>query len=277
LIANGVELLRVYPKWRLQSLVLQRVTSVFVSLRGQLSDDLRELNFCRGRLGKLQEYFESEPVDELGQDDLAMARTLFPSNSRTLEEATAQMAEKFGPEQIHELDCQMQAVIRQHCSSLAHVCLSTSNLLPNVRQAMQNVAEAYVNGKLEQNSLTEMFFARYGDASQNEVQTLFEQASPKLAGNRVASSREFCIMAVPSEAESGRFADTVRQSTPRVEWIQASSKDDVILYRECAEIPFSELEHLGPLGAEAYRQMASLEHFTPHSRSDISQWESVSA
>src|SRR5262249_22481605 len=47
-------LVQVYPKWRLQSLILRRVVGVYISLRGSLSDQLRELNFCRGRLEELR-------------------------------------------------------------------------------------------------------------------------------------------------------------------------------------------------------------------------------
>src|SRR5262249_35922345 len=51
--ADVVELLRSYARWRFESLVLQLVIGAYVSLRGQLSDQLREINFCRVRLGEL--------------------------------------------------------------------------------------------------------------------------------------------------------------------------------------------------------------------------------
>src|SRR5207244_6701599 len=53
-IGTVVELLGVYPRWRLQSLILQRLTAIYVSLRGRLSDQLREINYCRTRLVELQ-------------------------------------------------------------------------------------------------------------------------------------------------------------------------------------------------------------------------------
>ena len=64
------ELLRWYPKWRYQSLILRELTQVYVSLRGNLSDQLREINFCRSRLGELQKMFEhgvSEPGAAAGE------------------------------------------------------------------------------------------------------------------------------------------------------------------------------------------------------------------
>src|SRR5690606_21510722 len=51
------ECVRYYPKWRYQSLVLRRVIELYVTLRGQLSDLVREVGFVRQRLGELQEAF----------------------------------------------------------------------------------------------------------------------------------------------------------------------------------------------------------------------------
>jgi hypothetical protein len=51
------ELLRQYARARYQGLVLQQLIAVFVSLRGQLTDQLREINFCRVRLGELLHTF----------------------------------------------------------------------------------------------------------------------------------------------------------------------------------------------------------------------------
>src|SRR5207248_1031599 len=59
-----VELCRNYPKWRFQCLVLQHLASAFVGLRGHLSDELREINFCRVRLNELLRLFEGPPAAE---------------------------------------------------------------------------------------------------------------------------------------------------------------------------------------------------------------------
>ena len=62
-----VELLRGYPKWRFQSLVLQQASSAFLSLRGHLSDELREINFCRVRLAELQRLLDAPPDTSLSE------------------------------------------------------------------------------------------------------------------------------------------------------------------------------------------------------------------
>src|SRR5262249_9232572 len=47
------EQLRNYAKARFHSLVLEHVQSTFLTLSGQMSDALREVNFCRVRLTEL--------------------------------------------------------------------------------------------------------------------------------------------------------------------------------------------------------------------------------
>src|SRR5262249_3052706 len=51
---EGPELLRSFAKWRYQALVLEHLSAAFIGLRGHLSDELREVNFCRVRLAELE-------------------------------------------------------------------------------------------------------------------------------------------------------------------------------------------------------------------------------
>jgi hypothetical protein len=36
-----------------------------------------------------------------------------------------------------------------------------------------------------------------------------------------------------------------------------------------SNLPLADLPQLGPVGLDAYRQMSSAEHFTPHCRCDV--------
>src|SRR5262249_43748892 len=63
-VDDVVELLRSYAKKRYQALVLNHLTAAFVSLRGHLSDEQREVNFCRVRLNDLLRKLEDAPPEE---------------------------------------------------------------------------------------------------------------------------------------------------------------------------------------------------------------------
>lgn len=55
----------------------------------------------------------------------------------------------------------------------------------------------------------------------------------------------------------------------------ATVADDIIFYREVSCLRLADLEQLGPLGYEAYRQIIMLKNFTPHSRIDINEWRAA--
>jgi hypothetical protein len=50
---------------------------------------------------------------------------------------------------------------------------------------------------------------------------------------------------------------------------------DIVFYREVPYLMLSDLDQVGPLGYEAYRQIVSLKNFTPHSRIDINEWRAA--
>jgi len=47
-------------------MILQHLGSAFVGLRGHLSDELREVNFCRVRLAELERLFSQETAEGPG-------------------------------------------------------------------------------------------------------------------------------------------------------------------------------------------------------------------
>ena len=51
--ADICELVRTYAKTRYHSLVLTHLNRMYVGLRGHLSDQIREVGFCRDRLSEL--------------------------------------------------------------------------------------------------------------------------------------------------------------------------------------------------------------------------------
>ena len=55
------------------------------------------------------------------------------------------------------------------------------------------------------------------------------------------------------------------------------NSEDITVYREVPHLFLSDLEQLGPLALAAYRQMAGVEHFTPHTRIDIHRWRAATA
>ncbi len=78
-IGELVELLKAYPKCSYQGLVMQRITALYVSLRGLLSDQLREVDFCRARLQDLAAVFTEANVKIGPKQAPARAATCLPT------------------------------------------------------------------------------------------------------------------------------------------------------------------------------------------------------
>ena len=86
IVTELIEVLRQFPRQRYQALLLRRVTDVYVSVRGQLSEQMREVNFCRQRLGELVRIFE-ETASAARSSDPVPGMCLLPSGCRSLDDA----------------------------------------------------------------------------------------------------------------------------------------------------------------------------------------------
>jgi serine/threonine protein kinase len=276
-VSNLLDLVRIYPKWRYQSLLLQRVIAIYVSLRGHLSDQLREINFCRDRLGHLARTFADQTRERNCGEHSAPGRFLLPDGSRTLEEAVKQTVAGITPDDLHELDGKVQQVIRRQFSALVHVCMTSANLLRSVEVAMQREAENFVGARLPRTTVVDLYLEQQGsdEEIQGDVLSIFDEAAPILSDKRQAGSPQICILASPPGEAGERFRESAQQAVPDHELILIDSAEDMVMYREFPQVPLAGLEQLGPLAYEAYCQVNSVENVTPHSRSDIQEWRAA--
>ena len=268
--ADVLELLRAYPKWRFQSLVLQQASSAFLSLRGHLSDELREINFCRVRLGELQRLMEAPPDASFSEP--RAGKLLLPVGCKDLGEAVDGFLAGVGPEALLELDGRVQEVIQSQFTALVHICLASANLLKNVEAAMMEAARAFAGEVVGETNAAELFLQQHPDEgeAEGEASGCFTEAQPEWQpGPSAPASSEICVLAAPPGEAGDRFRQLARRALPDVEILPAVSEDDILFYREVANLPLGEVELLGPAGQDAYRQMSAAEDFTPHARTDV--------
>jgi hypothetical protein len=278
-----IELLRTFAKKRYQALVLQQVISVFVSLRGHLTDELREVNFCRARIGELARALEagidarlltakasswhtSTPGTRHG-----VTRQIFPNGARSLEHCVWQVLRGLHLEDLLELDRRVQAMLRAQFTALVQICLAPANIVRKVEQGILAVAEAFVNERLPQTDVAQEYLQQATDEGQavQDLAAFIDEARPELVPNRTSQPTELWVFATPTGEAGDRVRQLAIESQDGVEPIPATSPDDLIIYRELCGLALSELEQLGPFGQEAYRQLASVQDFTPHTRIDI--------
>src|SRR5262249_35730065 len=143
-----VEMLRTYPRCQYQALVVRHVITCYTTLRTHLADQMREVDFCRTRLGELLRAFEGPAEGGRPEKEGVPGRHLLPSSCGTLDEAVEQLLTRVPPADLEALDQKVQAVIRQQFTALVHVCMTASNLLKNLEGAMQHEAEPFIESRL---------------------------------------------------------------------------------------------------------------------------------
>jgi hypothetical protein len=74
---------------------------------------------------------------------------------------------------------------------------------------------------------------------------------------------------VPDGAAGARFLELAREALPETALLPVSGGEDILFYREAFQVPLSRLPQVGPAGREAYERLTTVQHFTPHTRTDI--------
>jgi serine/threonine protein kinase len=276
-LSTLLELIRSYPKWRYQSLLFQRVASVYVGLRGQLSDQLREINYCRSRLTDLVKSFQEPSAQTVVEENGPLSRLLFPAGYRNIAEAAKQMLQAITPAELRELDVLMQKLLQEQFQGLANVCLASNSLLTGLEAALQREAEAFVGARFAEVNVADMYLEQYADEEKaiDDLDAIFEKAAPELAGGRASAEKEISILAAPPGPVAERFRDLAKRALPDVDLVASAVTDDIVFYREVPHLRLSDLEQLGPVGYEAYRQIIAQKNLTPHSRMDINEWRAA--
>jgi hypothetical protein len=155
-----LELLRNYPKWRYQSLVLARVNTLYISLRGQLSDQLREVDYCRARLTELLGMLT--PPETNGRRGAPVAgRCLLPAGCRSLDEAVRRLDKAVGPEQLVELDRRIQTLVRKQCRALVRVCLTSATVLRGLLPVLLQEVRKFLEPRLDASDVTQLYLEQH--------------------------------------------------------------------------------------------------------------------
>jgi hypothetical protein len=130
--------------------------------------------------------------------------------------------------------------------------------------------EAFAAEQLEQTSVAEMFLHRYADeeAALQRLAALHQEASPVVPETTKPTAPEMCIITTPHGPAGEQLRQWAGTAVTGAE-VVAGDDDALFIYREQSFLPLGESEHLGVAPREAYQQMCSTEHFTPHARTDV--------
>jgi hypothetical protein len=204
-----------------------------------------------------------------------VGRRLFPSGCKGLAEAVDRLVAGFSPDDLLDLDAQAEETVKSRFTALVHVCLSPANMLKDVQAALLETASAFAATRLPEVSVAQLFLEQQADeqAAEWEAATFYAEAAPELGpgreARRSAPAAELCVVALPAGQGGEELRGAIGRALPGTEVQWTGSPDDVVLYRERSNLLLADLEQLGAQARDAYLQMRSTEHFTPHTRTDV--------
>jgi serine/threonine protein kinase len=282
-VDNLTDLLRNYAKARYHSLVLAQINRFYVALRGQLSDQLREVGFCRQRLSELSGLVQPQPAPETRAAHMPQVRQLLPAACLNLEDAIEQADRDLTPADVIEFDRHAQDAIEQHYRALVQVCMGASSTVHKLAPQLIRLAERFLEGRFESSSVAEMYFAHLEstcpsgtrEAAGAEMWSFYDKAAPHIGSKRGATG--LALVSLPDDPRGREIRGLIESNLPNVSVFPSNRTDEILFYREHLQLALTDLEQAGKAGQAAYRQRCAQDPSALHCREDIIGWQPLAA
>jgi hypothetical protein len=264
--AEVFDLLRAYPRKRLQLHVLDMALSVFRKLLDNAPEYLREINFCRATLGDMHAALarESGPVAA----SPGPGKMILPDGCPDLTAAADQFLAGLAPEDLLAFDQALQKNITRKFRGLGNVCLKPQEKGPAFRELLLSAARAFLDTKLDHSDPAAVLFRSriQTGSAESLLSEAYDEATPDLVPTG-EKPYEMVVLGAPPGPDGERLQGLVRTALPDLELTAAPLPDDICFYREFPQVPLTALPQLGAHAREAYLQMGT-DH-PAHARADV--------
>ena len=282
--ANDVlELVRAYAKTRYHSIVLTHLDRLYVGLRGHLSDQIREVGFCRARLGELHGMLQPALAPRKNEPAAAGERILFPPGCVDLRAAVERVRQAVTVDDLLSFDERIQAWIKSHCQALLEVCMGSSSLVKSLAPALLQEADAFLSERLQGTSVAEMYLTRkrgeFDETAEDmifdDLQRCFDEATPEIG--RISENNEISCVSLPNDEHGQQIQELLSKHLPNVKILLSERQDEMVFYHELIRIRWKDLEQLGPIALEAYQHRCGTDPGSLHTRADVFDWQLIAA
>ncbi len=261
---ESLDLLRVYPRKRLQMHILEAALSLFRKLLGNTPEFLREMNFYRATLNEMNAALKL-PTENSRQ---AVGKMILPDGCDELAGAADQFLAELPPEEIQEFEHSLQKALTRKFRGLGGVCLKPVEKGPAFRELLLNKARDFLDTRLEHSDPAAIFLrsrTQVGTA-ENILAEAFDEATPELlpTGTRPP---EVSLLGVPPGGAGQQLLELARAALPNQNLTPAELPDDIGFYREFPQVPLTDLPQLSRLALEVY-QLTGADRPT-HARMDV--------
>lgn len=265
--AEVLDLLRTYPRKRLQLHVLDMALSVFRKLAGNAPEYLREINFCRATLGEMH----AALANDLGPTvaSIGSGKVILPDGCKDLIDAADQFLAGLAAEDLLAFDKALQKDITRKFRGLGNVCLKPVEKGPVFRELMLKKAREFLDTKLDHSDPATVFFRSRTQKGTAEplLAEAFDEATPDLTPTGPEKPYEMVVLGAPPGADGDKLLALAKSAIPSADLVPAPLPDDICFYREYPQVPLTELPQLGEHAREAFAQMGT-DH-PGHARADV--------
>jgi serine/threonine protein kinase len=268
-----IELLRVYPKTQFQALLLQCLNRLYISIRGHLSDQLREVGFCRQRLDELAGLVQTKSANAAPQQ-VEFEKNLLPIGCKRVGDVVARLEEQLTDDDVLAFDEVVQTHVRKQYKAFLNVCLGASGMVRALAPVLVQEAAGYLDQRFPPPSVVDLL--RAGDNPEtpsnleDSVRGMFEEAAPEV--KRADEDRQYAVVALPNDEAGQPLTAAVGAALPRTHIVPSDRCDEIVFVREQILNGIGDLEQMGSVAREAYRQRLAQDPSALHSREDIPDW-----
>jgi eukaryotic-like serine/threonine-protein kinase len=269
LINELLDALPEYARKRFRLIQYNASAALYRTLFGNIPEYLREVGFCRGRLGELSQTLATQggTKGESGPNML-----ILPDGCLTLDDAADQFLGVLAPEDILTFDQTLQRELARRFRGLVNVCLKPEKSA-DFLTLLTSHAREFLDARLERTDPATVFLRyRGGDAAGKQLLAdAYAKAAPEVSGVAGPPPMEAAIFAVPTGSSGAEVRAIMADTCPGIEFIPAPLPDDILIYRECPRVELTALPQLASHAREAYEAQLTADA-PPHTRADIT-WQ----
>ena len=294
-----VDQLSHFSRSRLQEELAHAAKQALLNMASKLSDQARDLGFCRQRLRHLMENLEfvhgGEDDDTLMGDSghqtpeaspdafwevirqSATARVVLPEGETDLERCAQRMLGNIHPDQWRQIELDLSERVLNPRGGLHNACINTADLTKHLALPMLNEAAALLSEHLPTMDVAEILGAEWSaqgsedpHATQAWMREYLDRATPALFSQTDGGDQSFLL--VPASAAGGELAAKAAVIAPDLELVRVPGQGDLMFLREEGKIEARDLDRWLKPARAAYEAIAHSPSVSPHARFDLQDW-----
>jgi hypothetical protein len=198
---------------------------------------------------------------------------IIPGGCNDMLQAVQQFVDGITDHDLEKMDSIIAERLEKIHPRIAELCLSTLEQLKPIRDVIMQEAKRFLEQRLVLDDAAGLFLERNPD-TQAALQKVYAEAEPMMHFLNDDHTGEAAFLMTNQSPQGIKLGQVATSIFPHTQLVNIPRNDEVILYRTIVGIQLEQLPVLNELGIQAYQTALNIEHFTPHCRQDIEQWQS---